>query len=117
MGRSTEETSHFGIDHKTGKLAIGRWRIAMPQSRAARIGIGAGLIVGGFLGFLPILGFWMIPLGGLVLSHDLPFARRLRRRWSVRWAKRRQKREAPAKPDSEADAGNSDVHLRNRLLR
>jgi len=117
LARSTEETSRFGIDHKTGKLAIGRWRITMPQSRAARIGIGAGLIVGGCLGFLPILGFWMIPLGALVLSHDLPFARRMRQRWSVRWAKRRQKRDSPTKQDAEPAAEHSDVHLRNRLLR
>jgi hypothetical protein len=42
------------------------------------------------LGFLPILGFWMLPLGFLVLSHDLPFARRLRRRLAVWWHRRRK---------------------------
>ncbi|MBB2674881.1 UNVERIFIED_ORG: hypothetical protein GGE53_001390 [Rhizobium etli] len=46
------------------------------------------LVLCGFLGFLPILGFWMIPLGLLVLSHDLPIARRLRRRLAVWWHKR-----------------------------
>ncbi|TRL38471.1 MULTISPECIES: hypothetical protein [Rhizobium] len=61
----------------------------MPQSRAGRIVLGAGLVGGGCLGFLPVLGFWMIPLGLIVLSQDLAFVRRRRRRLSVWWARRR----------------------------
>ena len=38
--------------------------------------VGATLIIGGVLGFLPILGFWMLPLGLLVLSDDIPWVRR-----------------------------------------
>ena len=38
--------------------------------------LGTILIVGGLLGFLPILGFWMIPLGLLVLAPDFRWARR-----------------------------------------
>ncbi len=38
--------------------------------------------------FLPILGFWMIPLGLIVLSHDLPAVRRRRRRMTVWWSRR-----------------------------
>ncbi|MDQ2805153.1 MAG: hypothetical protein M3Y41_21680 [Pseudomonadota bacterium] len=34
------------------------------------------LIGGGVLGFLPILGFWMVPLGLLLLAKDLPVLRR-----------------------------------------
>lgn len=37
-----------------------------------RIPIAIGLIVGGILGFLPILGFWMLPLGLALLAIDLP---------------------------------------------
>ena len=33
--------------------------------------IGLVLIGGGFLGFLPILGFWMIPLGIAVAALDV----------------------------------------------
>ena len=33
---------------------------------------GILLILAGFLGFLPILGFWMIPLGVAVLATDIP---------------------------------------------
>ncbi len=64
----------------------------LPGSRVARIAIGCSLIVGGILGFLPILGFWMIPLGLLILSIDLPAVRRRRRKWVVElgaWLKRK----------------------------
>jgi len=43
--------------------------------RVARIAVGVLLILGGFMGFLPILGFWMIPLGLLVLATDFRWAR------------------------------------------
>ncbi|RUM05856.1 hypothetical protein [Rhizobium chutanense] len=78
----------FGIDHASGRLMLGAFSIGMPRSRIARMAIGVGLILCGFLGFLPILGFWMLPLGFLVLSHDLPVARRLRRRLAVWWHRR-----------------------------
>jgi hypothetical protein len=64
----------------------------MPRSRAGRIGIGSALMVCGTLGFLPILGFWMLPLGFIVLSNDIPYVRRRRRRMAVWWARRRRKR-------------------------
>jgi hypothetical protein len=38
-----------------------------------RIPLAIGLLVGGTLGFLPILGFWMLPLGLALLAIDLPF--------------------------------------------
>ncbi|MBB2753226.1 UNVERIFIED_ORG: hypothetical protein GGI57_003936 [Rhizobium aethiopicum] len=78
----------FGIDHASGRLMLGSFSIGMPRSRIARMAIGVALILCGFLGFLPILGFWMLPLGFLVLSHDLPVARRLRRRLAVWWHRR-----------------------------
>lgn len=60
----------------------------LPKSRIARIVIGILLILMGFLGFLPVLGFWMIPLGLIVLSADLPIVRRLRRRLEVLFLRR-----------------------------
>jgi hypothetical protein len=30
------------------------------------------LIAGGFAGFLPVLGFWMLPLGLALLAEDVP---------------------------------------------
>ena len=67
---------------------FGKRRIALPASRVVRIALGIVLVVGGTLGFLPILGFWMVPLGLLVLSVDLPVVRRLRRRVEVWWGRR-----------------------------
>lgn len=65
----------------------------LPRSRLARIGVGVALIFGGILGFLPVLGFWMVPLGVLVLSQDIPAVRRFRRKFWVRisrwWSRRR----------------------------
>jgi hypothetical protein len=43
-----------------------------PRARIWRVPTAGLLIVGGFLGFLPILGFWMVPLGLLLLAVDLP---------------------------------------------
>lgn len=59
----------------------------MPRSRLARTIIGLLLLIGGILGFLPVVGFWMIPLGLIVLSVDFPLVRRFRRRLAVRWAR------------------------------
>ncbi|TQN60923.1 hypothetical protein FLX27_14670 [Agrobacterium tumefaciens] len=84
----------FGMDHRTGRLNLGKWSLAMPRSRVGRIFTGSALVVGGTLGFLPILGFWMIPLGLIVLSQDLPAVRRRRRRLAVWWASRQNRREA-----------------------
>lgn len=84
-----ERKAGFGIDPRDGKLMLGRFRIPMPRSRLGRVTLGVLLVIGGCLGFLPILGFWMVPLGLLVLSVDLAFVRRRRRRIAVWWAKRR----------------------------
>jgi membrane-bound ClpP family serine protease len=44
-----------------------------PSSAFVRVPLAIVLIVGGFVGFLPILGFWMIPLGLALLAQDVPF--------------------------------------------
>ena len=38
--------------------------------------LGIVLILGGLLGFLPVLGFWMVPLGLLLLALDVVLLRR-----------------------------------------
>lgn len=65
------------------KLRLFGREIALPRSRLLRIMIGVSLLIGGVLGFLPVLGFWMIPLGFLVLSFENRHLRRLRRRISI----------------------------------
>jgi purine-cytosine permease-like protein len=67
-------------------------KVRVPSHPILRMILGIALIIGGFLGFLPILGFWMLPLGLVVLSIDFAFIRRFRRRASVqlgRWMLRR----------------------------
>jgi hypothetical protein len=74
-----------------------RW-LRGPSSRWVRIPVGGLLIIGGLLGFLPILGLWMVPLGALLLAQDVPFLKRpvaralvwLERQW-IKWKRRRQR--------------------------
>jgi hypothetical protein len=70
------------------RVAIGKISIPVPQSRSLRVALGIALVLGGFVGFLPILGFWMVPLGLIILSIDFKPVRRLRRRIEVWWGRR-----------------------------
>ncbi|TPL75062.1 hypothetical protein [Mesorhizobium sp. B2-3-15] len=72
------------------KISVFGREFTMPQSRGLRITIGVLLTLGGILGFLPILGFWMVPLGLLVLSYEIAMVRRHRRRLVVWWERRRR---------------------------
>ena len=71
----------------------------LPKSRAVRVGLGILLVAGGIVGFLPVLGFWMIPLGLLVLSVDLPIVRRWRRQLTVWWHRDKTNDAAKASPN------------------
>jgi hypothetical protein len=51
-----------------------RW-ITGASLAVVRIPLGLLLIVGGIVGFLPILGFWMVPLGLMLVALDIPFLR------------------------------------------
>lgn len=67
---------------------IGPFRL--PRSKLGRRSLGVSLCLGGVLGFLPVVGFWMLPLGMVVLSHDSARLRRARRRSVVWWKRRRR---------------------------
>lgn len=105
---SAPHKRHFGIDPRSGKLALGTWRIPMPRSRAGRIGLGSVLMVGGTLGFLPVLGFWMLPVGFIVLSNDISFIRRRRRRMVIWWSRRKRHPDAGPAADTKQASGNPD---------
>ena len=81
----------------------------LPKSKPVRLGLGILLVAGGLFGFLPVLGFWMIPLGLLVLSVDLPLVRRWRRQLTVWWHRRNEpagaKGAAPGDKAGEAKEG------------
>jgi hypothetical protein len=64
------DPNHFPPNRKS-RIHFGRFSMPIPSSRPLRIMVGLALCAGGLLGFLPILGFWMLPLGLLVLSIDL----------------------------------------------
>lgn len=75
--------------------------VPMPRSRMLRISIGVLLVLFGTFGFLPILGFWMLPLGVLVLSYEYALIRRWRRRSAVWWGNRRGRRDRCRTPAQE----------------
>jgi hypothetical protein len=77
--------------HPRRKIRIFGKTIHLPRSKLLRVSLGSGLVFFGFLGFLPVLGFWMVPLGLLVLSHDLAWARRGRRRLALWWGRRQRR--------------------------
>ena len=71
------------------------------------------LIVGGLLGFLPILGFWMLPLGIALLSLDVALLRRPTARVIVagerRWRLYRRSRRRNGKVLIRERSGSFDV--------
>jgi hypothetical protein len=66
-----------------------------PSSRWVRIPAALVLICAGFVGFLPILGFWMVPLGLLLIAQDVPFLQppltRLLRWAGDKWLSKKKK--------------------------
>jgi len=58
-------------------------RLRQPEAVWVRVPAGIALISGGVLGFLPVLGLWMLPVGVALLACDVrpiqpPLARALR---------------------------------------
>lgn len=78
------------------KVRVGRFSIELPRNRLIRIGLGITLVLaGGLFGWLPVLGYWMVPLGLLVLAADNAVIRRWNRRVVVAvvsWWKGRKSR-------------------------
>ena len=90
------------------KVRFANRHFHLPQSKPVRLGIGILLVAFGLLGFLPVLGFWMIPLGLLVLSVDVPAVRRGRRKLTVWW---HRDRKANSGEGEGAHAGKSHEKL------
>ena len=73
-------------------IKFGRHKVGLPQRRLHRRIIGGALVAGGLVGFLPVVGFWMVPAGLIVLSVDSAPIRRFRRKSTVGvggWLKQR----------------------------
>lgn len=101
--RAHTETPSAGRDKRTHRLdqlidrlpgrhlrGAARW-LRKPSSRWVRIIAGPLLIVGGFLSILPLFGLWMLPLGVILLSEDIPVLRRATDR-ILDWIERRHPR-------------------------
>ncbi|MDK3019736.1 hypothetical protein [Pseudodonghicola flavimaris] len=59
-------------------------RINARVPRGARFLLGIVLMLGGVFGFLPVLGFWMLPLGAMIAAFDLRLYLRWRRQMKRR---------------------------------
>lgn len=71
-------------------------RLRQPKWRLVRIPAGFLLIFGGLIGFLPLVGFWMLPLGLAILAIDIPAAGHLLRKMEELWNRwRRDHRDKP----------------------
>lgn len=96
----TERVLHRRLDRLEQRLPrpLAAWlaHLRQPSASWVRVPLGVLLVVGGVLGFLPVLGFWMVPLGLVLLALDFALLRRptatlivggergwsrLRRRW------------------------------------
>ncbi|MGX0877625.1 hypothetical protein ACSSV4_002315 [Roseovarius sp. MBR-154] len=84
MPETGPETRRKPESSTKGRLRQLRRRVQVWTGRRLPPGVrliaGLLLIVGGMLGFLPVLGFWMVPLGVAVAALDVvPLWRWLRR--------------------------------------
>jgi len=74
------------------KISLFGRDIHLPRNPRVRVGLGIALVVvGGLFGWLPVLGYWMVPLGLFILAHDSPAIRRFNRRAGV-WIRRKFQR-------------------------
>lgn len=68
-------------------IHIGKYAFPLPKTKAMRLLLGGSFILMGIVGFLPIVGYWQIPVGIMILSIDLPLMRRFRRKFVTWWSR------------------------------
>jgi hypothetical protein len=78
MGMGDKPDFHAEMDRLQGHLPGWARRLMRnarrPDAVWLRVPLGLVLIGGGIIGtVLPILGFWMVPLGLVLVAVDLPF--------------------------------------------
>jgi hypothetical protein len=74
------------------KINLAGYKIGVPGHPLLRMALGVLFVLFGVFGFLPVLGFWMIPVGLAILAIDFPPVRRFQRRMTVKlgnWLHRR----------------------------
>ena len=77
--RTIPRTNESGKSRLKREIARTSYRILKWGNDRVPTGLrslcGFGLMVGGIFGFLPILGFWMFPLGVALVLLDIPFTK------------------------------------------
>lgn len=68
---------HALIDLLPRRTRRGILWLLEPEARWARIPVGVLFIIGGFLAILPVFGFWMLPVGLILIGEDIPLVRRV----------------------------------------
>src|SRR3546814_13070907 len=104
-GRSDIEKIEARLPRVVGRFMR---RMRQPGARTVRIPMGILLVFGGLLGFLPVFGFWMLPLGLLLLAEDYPPAQRVIRSAMVatqRWWRRQRRRFSRTRQTSRRSQG------------
>lgn len=43
-----------------------------PDRRGGRLPLGVFCVIGGMLWFLPVVGIWLLPIGLVLIAHDVP---------------------------------------------
>ena len=66
-----EQLDRFEAHVPRRMAAFLRW-LRKPSSIWVRIPVALLFIGAGFVGFLPVLGFWMAPLGLILIAIDIP---------------------------------------------
>jgi hypothetical protein len=72
---AAELNRYFQMIHQRVPMRVSvfiRW-LRKPSSFAVRVIVAFMLVIGGVFSFLPVLGLWMLPLGLLLISQDVPF--------------------------------------------
>lgn len=76
----SERIIHRRLDRAEERLpgTLAAWvaHLRRPSASWLRVPLGVLLILGGVLGFLPVLGFWMVPVGLMLLALDVALLRR-----------------------------------------
>jgi hypothetical protein len=95
-GREELNEAYDRLEHEVpDRVAkILRW-LRDPKARTVRLTVGVVLIILSFFWFLPIIGIEFLPIGLLLVAHDIPFLRKpvargfiwLERKWVAlrRW--------------------------------
>lgn len=86
--RTDDELMDLLIQRLPERLQTALNWLREPERKWVRIPAGVLFMLGGVLSILPVLGLWMLPVGVMLLSQDIPFFRRIQGR-VLRWIERK----------------------------